>query len=262
MQKALFFDIDGTLVNFQGEVLESTKSALKKVRQNGHKIVICSGRSICDINMDIFGVPFDGIIATAGAYVSHQNQVIYEHFIEDSARRKIIELLEYANARYIAQTNHLVVTEKNKQAVCQHFQIKNPEKVLEIENHIEERKDIKKFTFCQSQLPLAEIQKALAPWCCVTAMSFENVTDDSGEICALGIDKALGIQKYIDFVGIDRKDTFSFGDGPNDYEMIEYAHIGIAMGNAIAGIKEKADYITTSVNEDGIERALRQFQLI
>lgn len=262
MQKALFFDIDGTLVNFKGEVSDSTKRALMKVRANGHKIVLCSGRSACQIDTSIFGVPFDGIIAASGAYVSYNDQVIYEHFLSDTARRKIVDCLESAHAKYTAQTEKLVVTEKNKAFICQHFHITNPETVLEVDNHIEERNDIKKFTFCQSQVPLHEIQKALAPWCQVMAISFENATDDAGEICALGIDKALGIQKYIDFVGIDRKDTLSFGDGPNDYEMIDYAQIGVAMGNAIAGIKERADYITTSVNEDGIEKALKHFKLI
>ena len=70
MGKALFFDIDGTLVNFQGKMPDSAKQALMQVKKNGHQIVICSGRSVCQIYPWLLDLGFDGLIAAAGADLS------------------------------------------------------------------------------------------------------------------------------------------------------------------------------------------------
>ena len=62
--------------------------------------------------------------------------------------------------------------------------------------------------------------------------------------------------------GIDPKYTMAFGDGGNDTSMIRAAGIGVAMGNAIEALKKEADYVTTSVDDDGILNALRAFAII
>jgi hydroxymethylpyrimidine pyrophosphatase-like HAD family hydrolase len=62
--------------------------------------------------------------------------------------------------------------------------------------------------------------------------------------------------------GFDPKHTIAFGDGGNDTSMILQAGIGIAMGNAIEELKQQADYVTTSVDEDGIFNALQHFNVV
>ena len=74
--------------------------------------------------------------------------------------------------------------------------------------------------------------------------------------------KASGIQKYLDQHGIQKEETMAFGDGENDIEMLQFAGIGVAMGNADKRVKEQADYVTSTVDEGGIEQALRYFGLI
>ena len=74
--------------------------------------------------------------------------------------------------------------------------------------------------------------------------------------------KAAGIQKYLENGGLTREGTMSLGDGENDVSMLEYAGIGVAMGNASDEVKAHADYVTDSVDNDGIEKALRHFGLI
>ena len=66
----------------------------------------------------------------------------------------------------------------------------------------------------------------------------------------------------LDYFGMDVSETMSFGDGGNDIPMLQYAHIGVAMGNATDNVKEIADYVTTSVDEDGIANALKHFGVI
>ena len=79
------------------------------------------------------------------------------------------------------------------------------------------------------------------------------------EVVPQGIDKAASIEKLINYLGIDQKDTIACGDGYNDLSMIKYAGVGVAMSNAVDVIKENADYITLSNNDDGIAKVIEKF---
>ncbi|MBR0265510.1 MAG: HAD hydrolase family protein, partial [Prevotella sp.] len=82
------------------------------------------------------------------------------------------------------------------------------------------------------------------------------------DITANGADKGKGILAIARHEGFDPSRTMAFGDGGNDTSMILQAGIGVAMGNAIEALKQQADYVTTSVDDDGIMGALRHFGLI
>ena len=71
-----------------------------------------------------------------------------------------------------------------------------------------------------------------------------------------------GIDEIIRHFGIRLEETMAFGDGGNDVSMLRHAAIGVAMGNAVDEVKEHANYITTSVDEDGIANALKHFSVI
>lgn len=77
-----------------------------------------------------------------------------------------------------------------------------------------------------------------------------------------GNSKSTGIDKVLAYFDIDLKDTMAFGDGGNDIPMLKHVATGIAMGNAEPHVKAVADYVTTSVDEDGIANALKHFGLI
>ena len=74
--------------------------------------------------------------------------------------------------------------------------------------------------------------------------------------------KVSGIRRYLDHHGIAPEEAMAFGDEDNDKEMLEFVGIGVAMGNAVDTAKEKADYITAHVDDDGVAKALRHFGLI
>ena len=82
------------------------------------------------------------------------------------------------------------------------------------------------------------------------------------DIIARGNSKSTGIDKVLEYFGINLKDTMAFGDGGNDIPMLKHVATGIAMGNAEPHVKAVADYVTTSVDEDGIANALKHFGLI
>lgn len=87
--------------------------------------------------------------------------------------------------------------------------------------------------------------------------------NDTGiDIIPKGGGKSSGISKFMEQYGIDRSEIMAFGDGENDIEMLKFAGIGVAMGNAKDEVKAAADFVTDSVDENGIENALRHFGLI
>lgn len=274
MKKALFFDIDGTLVDFEGKMPESAKLALKKAQERGHLIVICSGRSVCQIYPFLIELGFDGIIAASGAYVEYKNEVIFRHRMDEETLKLTCAVLEEAHASYSAQTERVTITgEANKDRMFRRFRRRREnedEEVFmarmnmgwEVDDNIAQRRDVEKMNFFESQIPISEIRRRLEGYCDVVAMSFNVPTDTDGEISTKGVNKALGIQKFIEHAGIAREDTVVFGDGPNDSDMLEYAHISVAMGNAREEIKKMASYVTKDINDDGIAYAMSELGLI
>lgn len=82
------------------------------------------------------------------------------------------------------------------------------------------------------------------------------------DIVPRGGSKQVGMEKLLAHFGIRREECMAFGDGGNDIPMLRYAGIGVAMGNAREEVKAAADYVTSSVDEDGIAMALRHFGLL
>ena len=269
--KALFFDIDGTLVNFQGKMPDSTRRALYQVQKNGHKIVICSGRSLCQIYTWLRNMGFNGIIGASGAYVECDARIIYEHHMGKEALTAVQTLLESADACYAAQTKDgIIVKENSKNRMLNGFLAIGMKKDvaaqicknMQIDEQLEQRTDIEKLAFFEAGISVDRIREQLSEYCDVTRMSFERPNDNSGEISSAGINKALGIQKYIEYTGIAKEDTIAFGDGANDLDMIEYVQTGVAMGNAIDDLKKRADFVTLGIDDGGIEYALKNLGLL
>lgn len=103
--KLLFFDIDGTLLDYTGKMPASAKEALRQASLAGHRLVICSGRSGHQLSDWMF-MDFDGIINCTGARVIFKQNVIYEHFVPQEDVRRAREVLEAANGVLVAQTRN------------------------------------------------------------------------------------------------------------------------------------------------------------
>lgn len=270
MGKALFFDVDGTMVNFQGKMPESAAAALRQVQENGHQIVVCSGRSRMQIYPWLLELGFNGIIAATGAYVECGGKVIYRHFMTVSEICKVTSVLDEADACYSAQAeNRMITSVKHKERQIARFKkLGDAEMVdqiwqrVQLTDRMEQYEDIEKFVYYESKMPVRTIRERLSDICDVTDSSFEAEKGDSGEITCKGINKAYGMDKYIAYAGIAKEDTIAFGDGPNDFDMLEYAAVGVAMGNSVEGLKSRADFVTKDIDEDGIAYALKELGLI
>lgn len=270
MKKALFFDIDGTLYDYKGHMPASAGNALAMAREKGHELVICSGRSLFQLYPGM-AEEFDGIICSTGALVKRRGELIYEHYMPEETLRKIVSVFQEAGGYLAIMTEkHLKLNQECRDYLVQKFShhFADPNLIhqvmgsYELTNDLTKYRDVKKMLYYESRWDVSQVAQALSDCCDVTATSFEEEVCDSGEITVKGINKALGIQKYIERNGIAREDTIAFGDGPNDLDMISYAGIGVAMGNARVEVKQEADFITSSVNEDGIARAMQELGIL
>lgn len=257
MIKALFFDIDGTLVSFNTHTIpESTIQAIKKVREKGIKVFIATGRPKLIIN-NLGALEFDGYVTMNGAYCfAGKNDVIYKNSIPEEDVKAIVSVIKKK------KLTSIFVTEK-KMYICypnwmsDEFSttLKTP-----VFPQIEPEDILGKEVFQISPFITPAQEKKLMPQIphCESGRWHPSFTD----IVAVGSGKHNGIDAIINHFDIPLEDTMAFGDGGNDISMLKHVGIGIAMGNASENVKQIADYVTDTVDNDGILKALQHFGVI
>lgn len=257
MIKAIFFDIDGTLVSFKThEISKTTLEALYALREKGVKLFIASGRHLLIMD-NLSGFPFDGYVCMNGSLVFDRGKVIYSHPLDQADAASVIDLAE------TGQIPCVLFTEKNVAMNCRTERTEQLFRMIRLPEpeyaSLMPYKSgpVSQFTiFLDKEREDALLAPALKH--SVTTRWHPEFTD----IVPENISKAEGISRVIAGYGIGREEVMAFGDGGNDVEMIEYAGIGVAMGNALPEVRKHADYVTSTVDEDGIVAALRHFRIL
>ncbi|MFA9463591.1 MAG: HAD family hydrolase [Velocimicrobium sp.] len=270
-KKVVFLDIDGTLIGFDGTLPDSTRAAIRRARKNGHHMVLCSGRSRFQMYPSLLALGFQGIVGAAGAFVECEGEEIYHHYMEEEKRKWITAYLESNQFVYSMQADSgMVINER-----CKHIMLgiykaygMDEKRLRRLVGNMEVREDVwnqpreEKIIYYKSPFPLEMVKKDIAPYFEAVASSLEEPDAFSGEIGPANINKATGMQIYLNHVGVGQEDTIAIGDGPNDLEMIQYAKVGVAMGNAQQVIKKAANLVTKRVDENGIYHAFEQLGLL
>lgn len=254
--KALFFDIDGTLVSFKTHKIPQTAiDALLKAKKNGIKIFISTGRSILQVD-ELANIPFDGYITQNGAYCC-------------TSDKKIIFRKAFPREINVAMANFI---EKRESFPCLFM---SEERVIlnYIDQTVELLSKLTDITFADI-MPLKKmVQRDVLQYCAfvdekLEKKLMEEVFSDCiatrwnpyfVDINQSGLDKGTGIDRVLEYYNIPLSESMAFGDGGNDISMISHAAVGVAMGNAKDNVKEVADYITDTVDNDGIAKALKLF---
>lgn len=259
MTKAIFFDIDGTLFSLKTHSIpQSTIDALALLRAKDIKIFIATGRPFIGID-NLGDLVFDGFITLNGGYCMTADQdVIYKNRIPP---QDIDSLVDYMTGDTTFPC--IVVTENNMAANYINDKV---EYVLDLINFMTPPvKDIRQirgkevfqiiafFDVIQEKQVLEDV----LPNCDSTR--WNPVFTD---LVAKGNSKQVGIDKILEYYGIDLSETMAFGDGGNDIPMLKHAAISVAMGNAVDDVKKHASYVTDSVDENGIWNALKHFGVI
>lgn len=277
-QKAIFLDIDGTLVDEHGCVPLSAREAVKRARANGHYVFICTGRASSEVVGEVAELELDGWVCAAGAYINVNGQIIGEDYIPEDEVKYLVDYMESHGAIYCLESPSGAYASKGTtkffKEMMQQRIAKSPEKQADIEKNLEiilatflegqaaVRPDINKVTFFDIPVEFEEVARAFEGRLTLLPNSMTVAGRCSGELMINGIHKALGIQKVLKHLGLERDDCFAYGDGHNDLEMVQYAAIGIAMGNACKELKEVADDITDHVDQDGLYHSFQKYKLI
>lgn len=256
--KAVFFDIDGTLLSFKtGKVPDSTQNALQKLREKGIKVIIATGRSINSLH-HIDHLKFDGFITFNGSYcVTASNKLISRHTIDPSDIESLILYAKNFPLSYsLMYEDKVEINDATPEVVGMYSHINIPVPPIHDKENIDIENVIQANIFLKPEAEY-EFMKKVMP----KSIS-SRWTPLFADVNPGGISKQTGIENFCKHFDIDVSETMSFGDGGNDISMLKFTKIGIAMGNANDSVKEVADYVTEDVDNHGIEKALIHFGLL
>ncbi len=269
--KYIFLDIDGTLVDFNCEMPESCERALRAAQNNGHKLILSTGRFIGQIYQWLLEkIPFDGIISSSGAVVHYGGECIYSKYFSRSDLEYLADCFKKAGAYSCRQLRtHLVSTKYDLDGIYDVFRRAGvaSESVESLMGDVQiadmnTLDNVEKVIYYDSKFELSEMRKLLGDRFNIDPFSFKDMPLTCGEVNLVEVNKAHGMHELIRHIGADASDTIAIGDAGNDITIIRAAGIGVAMGNATDEIKAAADVITDSIGDDGIYNAFLKLGLI
>ena len=253
----MFFDIDGTLVSFKSHTVpESARRAIARLREQGVKVFIATGRLMKHVAI-VNDIEVDGYITVNGGYcITSAGEVIFESAFPRATVERVIDLSE----QYGFDLN--VMTHEDMYVSSMGERVQKIASMINIMPTVAEVRTIAATQPVVQMCPYIsrELEQEIMPLLpdCVGSRWIETFMD----LNVRGVDKSLGIQQVMSYYGLTMAEALAFGDGGNDLPMVRDAAVGVAMGNACDELKAVADYITSSVDEDGVSRALEHFGLI
>lgn len=276
-RKAVFLDVDGTLLNDRGLVPESAATAVQRARANGHLVFLCTGRSLAELWGEIMEIGFDGVIAAAGGYVEVDGQVLHHQNVPVDQVARVIDFFDARGINYFLEANSGLYGGSGVRDQLWQLMVaaaRDDVELAELEEgfggfmeQIQDpgpstRTDINKVSFLHSSVPFEAIQAEFAPHFTAIPTTVSIWGRNSGELSLPGVHKAAAIAVVLDHLGIDQADSIAFGDNLNDLEMLQYVGIGVAMGQAPEAVKTVADEVTGSPDEDGIREGFVRLGLV
>lgn len=258
MTKALFFDIDGTLVSFNTHrIPQSTVDALRQAKAKGVKVYISTGRPVDFINnLSQIEDLIDGYITTTGALCIVGKEKFNCHRISPENVDKLIAAARAkGKACVVVGTEHIAVVNDSEELTRQF------RKGLNLDYDFYPLSDVLQEPILQvspffDKAEEEDVMKEMTD--CVSSRWHPAFTD----ITNVNADKGKALLAMCDHEGFKVSETMAFGDGGNDISIIRQAGIGVAMGNATDEVKAHADYVTTSVDDNGVVNALTHFGII
>ena len=274
-KKLIFLDIDGTLtVPGHNVPPPSAQEAVQKARAAGHKVFLCSGRN-CGMLSPLLQYGFDGVIASAGGYIECEGRVIYDcPMTQEQQARAIAALTRHDICCMLESKDNSYTDEKIKPLLMARVKQDGNSEMLRWREQLERELGIRpikeyqgepiyKIVFmCQDKESLSEPVRLLEnefAFCIQDVDAFGLI---NGELINRQFNKGLAVRRLCEDLQVSLEDTVAFGDSANDLEMIQTAALGVCMGNGSQQLKEAADAVCASVQEDGLYKAFAQYGLL
>lgn len=255
MIKAIFFDIDGTLLSYHThQVLPGTVQAFRELHARGIRTFVSSGRPM--VLIPKMPITFDGYITVNGGLCMARDEVLLRNPIRREDCRKWLDYVAQNDLVTMCFTeDEMYINRIDDDVMRLHDQLGFQMPPLQ---PLDNLRDKEAYQFIAMQ-PAEHDSRVLAllSHCRMPRWhpAFSDVIPDDSS-------KAVGIECILNHFGIARHETMAFGDGANDIEMLEYVDTGVAMGNATDFVKQHADFVTDSADDEGILHALQHFGII
>lgn len=255
-KKIAFFDIDGTLLNHDKQLPEETKQAIHDLKEKGVYVAIATGRAPFMYKELRETLGIDSFVSFNGQYVVLEGKVVYKNPLPTEHLKALHEHAETNNHPMVFMDE-----EGMKATTPEHSFIHTSLGSLYIDHPLVDasyyvkREIFQSLLFCEGD-EIEEYRKQHAKF------DFIRWHEVSCDVLPSGGSKAEGIKKLIEAAGLTIDDSYAFGDGLNDVEMIEQVGVGVAMGNAVPETKQVSDYVTDDVNDGGLVKAIYEVGLL
>ena len=255
--KIIFFDIDDTLRNSKTGFIPSTiPTAFKQLRDKGILTGIATGRGIFGVVPELKALKPDFFVTLNGAYIEDKKgNVIYSNKIAKDKVEEYITWTKEVGIDYGLVGSHAAKLSRRTEMISQAIDPIYPD--LEVDPDFYQKEDIYQMWTFEEQGDDLVLPNTLA-----STLRMVRWHEHSSDVVPISGSKAAGVAKVVDQLGLKPENVMVFGDGLNDLELFDYAGISVAMGISHEKIKEKADYITKTLEEDGIFDALEGFGMV
>ncbi len=280
MYKLVAIDLDGTMLNKYGVITENTKNVIKKVQEKGVEVIIASGRPINsvknfskEINSQKYFISGNGAIT----YDIKNDKILYENILNKNKVLQVIKICEENSIYYNVYTENGIIA-KNLNYNTLYYYKENLNKLEENKTHINivesiydyiEKRDEKilKIMICDGSKPIFNsIMKKIREITDIEILDVSHMsrkiikqgTEEIAleyfytEISAKDVDKWNALEKLIELMNITKEEVVTIGDNANDIKMLKNAGLGVAMGESAPYVKECANEVTTSNDNDGV----------
>ena len=255
--KIIFFDIDDTLRNSKTGFIPSTiPTVFQQLREKGILTGIATGRGIFGVVPEIKALKPDFFVTLNGAYIEDKKgNVIYSNKIAKDKVEEYIAWTKEVGIDYGLVGSHAAKLSRRTEMISQAIDPIYPD--LEVDPDFYQKEDIYQMWTFEDQGDDLTLPESLA-----STLRMVRWHEHSSDVVSISGSKAAGVAKVVDQLGLKPEIVMVFGDGLNDFELFDYAGISVAMGISHDKIKEKADYITKTLEEDGIFDALEGFGMV
>ena len=255
--KIIFFDIDDTLRNSKTGFIPSTiPTVFKQLREKGILTGIATGRGIFGVVPEIKALKPDFFVTLNGAYIEDKKgNVICSNKIAKDKVEEYITWTKEVGIDYGLVGSHAAKLSRRTEMISQAIDLIYPD--LEVDPDFYQKEDIYQMWTFEDQGDDLTLPESLA-----STLRMVRWHEHSSDVVSISGSKATGVAKVVDQLGLKPENVMVFGDGLNDSELFDYAGISVAMGISHDNIKEKADYITKTLEENGIFDALEGFGMV
>ncbi len=277
-RRAVFLDVDGTILQDGTFIPPSAIDAIHAARANGHLMFLSTGRGMAELYGEVLEIGFDGAVSNGGGFATVGDEIVVARLMPAET---VARLEEYFTARgihwYLQSFDGLFASPELRglmQGYLEHDRARHVERARAAGVHPDEieffslamkvfdeperldRAAIAKAVFLGNDVETIEAALAdLGGEFAVVGGTIPVPFGASGEVTLAGVNKGATILDLLAHLGIDPADAIAVGDNWNDVEMFEVCGLSIAMGNAVPGVQALADQVTTPIDDDGIRNA-------